>query len=324
MKLVLLSVVGLLGVAFTQDSPFQVVYNAEITTSSSTCQSSGVANLSAVLTQFSSCDIPGTYSSCQDIIDNCGRVASGMYQLQTDAGTVNRYCDMEGSNCGGTGGWMRVALVDMSDPIQSCPVAQNLSERTFNGVRMCVYDSATDFCTQVNYGVDGVWYSQVCGRVRGYQFGTPDGFGPYRNQGGGRPLSAHYLDGISITYGDPDPEGHIWSFPVGKYESSDDYYGCPCNIGNRGYIPAYVGNDYYCESGQHTNPSDFIIYETDPLYDGDGCGGLEGPCCTNYPNLPWFVKTLNAPTNKQVNTRYCINNPTKESITMDQLELYIR
>ena len=166
MKLVLLCVAWFLGVAYTQDNPFQVIYEAEISTSGSTCQSNGVANVSGVLATYSSCDIPGTYSSCQDILDNCGKVASGMYQLQTSTGTVNRYCDMEGANCGATGGWMRIAFVNMSDPNYNCPVALNLTERTVNGVRMCVYDSATDLCTQVNYGVDDVWYSQVCGRMR--------------------------------------------------------------------------------------------------------------------------------------------------------------
>ena len=31
------------------------------------------------------------------------------------------YCDMEGSNCGGEGGWMRVADIDMTIPGTNCP-----------------------------------------------------------------------------------------------------------------------------------------------------------------------------------------------------------
>lgn len=323
MKLVLLPVVAMLSLAWAQSSTFQVIYDAELSASSQTCESEGIADVSAVLEQFTSCTSPGTYTSCQDIIDKCGPVSSGTYQLQTSDGTtISRYCDMEGANCGGSGGWMRIAFINMTNLNYSCPLS--LTEMTINGVRMCVYAASVDGCAQIDYGVDGIPYSQICGRLRGYQYGAPNGFGPYRNMAGGMVLSGHYVDGISITYGDLSPETHVWSFPVGQYESADNYFGCPCNIGNYGYIPAYVGDDYYCESGQHTNPNDYKIYETDPLYDGDGCGGLEGPCCTNYPNLPWFVKSFNITTTKNINTRYCMNGQGSEAITMDILELYVR
>ena len=53
---------------------------------------------------------------------------------------------------------------------------------------------------------------------------------------------------------------------------------CPC--ANRTGPPAFVGSDYYCESG---NPYSYnvleFLYYADILWDGQQCGGLEGTCC---------------------------------------------
>ena len=55
--------------------------------------------------------------------------------------------------------------------------------------------------------------------------------------------------------------------------------------------PAFVGNDYFCESGC---PGHFQrnLYP-DPLWDGEGCGSLETVCC-QAAGLPWFHKRLSA------------------------------
>ena len=45
---------------------------------------------------------------------------------------VQVYCDMEGTNCGGQGGWMRVAHVNMSQDGVSCP--QGLTQKTMSGL----------------------------------------------------------------------------------------------------------------------------------------------------------------------------------------------
>ena len=53
--------------------------------------------------------------SCQDILYCFPSAPSGYYQIRVPNGSlVQVYCDMEGTKCGGQGGWMRVAYVNMS------------------------------------------------------------------------------------------------------------------------------------------------------------------------------------------------------------------
>ena len=70
--------------------------------------------------------------------------------------------------------------------------------------------------------------------------------------------------------------------------------------------PSFVGNDYYCESGSPNHPtgSSFTWFTGDPLWDGAGCGGQEGPCC-NRAGLPWFKKSLSIPTTASISVRVC-------------------
>ena len=54
------------------------------------------------------------------------------------------YCDMEGANCGGEGGWTRVAFINMTKPGATCP--QGLEQTMFN----------MELCTVVGSQVDQV------------------------------------------------------------------------------------------------------------------------------------------------------------------------
>ena len=80
---------------------------------------------------------------------------------------VQVYCDMEGTNCGGEGGWRRVAYINMTQAGATCPVG--LNQRSFNNKSYCGNTGpgciGTMFPTLVEY-------SRVCGRVRGYQYGA--------------------------------------------------------------------------------------------------------------------------------------------------------
>ena len=111
-------------------------------------------------------------------------------------------------------------------------------------------------------------YSRVCGRVTGYQFGTPDGFMQFNAVS----LDQGYMDGVSITYG--NPRHHIWSYVAGALENSLNFMSsnCPCSSAQGTGPPTFiVGSNYYCESG---NPTSSIITHTfsnDPLWDGEQC-----------------------------------------------------
>ena len=74
--------------------------------------------------------------SCQMIFHCFPLAPSGYYQITAPNGSlVEVYCDMEGTNCEGQGGWMRVAYVNMSQPGASCP--QGLTQRTYSGLTLC-------------------------------------------------------------------------------------------------------------------------------------------------------------------------------------------
>ena len=72
--------------------------------------------------------------------------------------------------------WTRVAYLNMSDPMQSCP--QNWSDsRSTNEVRVCgLPTDSTDNCNSTFYSTNGRSYTRVHGQVIGYQFGYPGGF----------------------------------------------------------------------------------------------------------------------------------------------------
>uniref|UniRef100_A0A1X7TFL1 ATP-dependent DNA helicase n=2 Tax=Amphimedon queenslandica TaxID=400682 RepID=A0A1X7TFL1_AMPQE len=82
---------------------------------------------------------------------------------------------------------------------------------------------------------------------------------------------------------------------------------CPCYVGSTVAKQSFIGDDYYCESG---NPDSYyqsgVMYPNDPLWDGKQCTSLESPCCTN-PNLPWFHKTLPNSTSDFIEMRLCGN-----------------
>ena len=74
--------------------------------------------------------------------------------------------------------------------------------------------------------------------------------------------------------------------------STHMYNSCPCNTGSTASVSSFVGDDYFCESGTPSILHDQLFTDDpDPLWDGEGCGGDEGPCC-NVSGIPWFHKVI--------------------------------
>ena len=154
-------------------------------------------------------------------------------------------------------------------------------------------------------------------RVIGYQYGRPDGVGNRHRQ-----IDDPYIEGISITHG--SPRQHIWTLINGRSESgtSSSIY-CPCNTGSTASVPSFVGNDYFCESATASAPTyPLQLYPNDPLWDGEGCGGNEGPCC-NAPGIPWFHKVLNSTTTDYIELRVC-GDYFDEDIPVTLYEIYVK
>ena len=250
-----------------------------------------------------------SFASCEDIKIMSPSAPSGYYNITKYDGTTKRvYCNFCGSE-----GWTRVAYLDMSNPSQQCPTELRLYSES--GVRACGRQiTSGGSCDSVTFSTDGLHYSQVCGRVIGYQYATPNAFRSYS-------IDSYYVEGISITHGSPCQ--HIWSLAAATYETGTGSGYCPCNIGSTASVPSFVGDDYFCESGTLTY-NGAMLYPDDPLWDGEGCGGIEGPCC-NAPGIPWFHKDLNSPTTDDIELRVCANVGTNnEDVPVSLYELYVK
>ena len=258
--------------------------------------------------------------SCQEILDKYPTALSGNYVIQLLNGSFSEvYCNMDATHCG-PGGWTRVAYADMTK-LSSCP--KGLSTYLFDGFAYHLCDrehvpyGGCDSAYFTNYDIS---YRQVCGRLRGFQYGQVDGIYPNHNNVLDD-IDSPYVDGVSITY-DSSPRKHIWTYIVGQEEFQSLYENCPCNSGSIETTPSYVGNDYYCESGQNVGrPSP--LYYTDYLWDGKTCFDNEATCCND--DMPWFSKTLSSSTTSDVELRMCTSEGYPDEATpLDIIELYIR
>ena len=218
--------------------------------------------------------------------------------------------------CGGLG-WRRVVYLNMSDSTQQCP---SVWQEITTPYRVCGRRSTSPSCEGLTYSTGSEQYDQVCGRIIGYQIGTPDA---YEVSGGS--IDSYYMDGVSVTHG--SPRQHIWSFVAGLGEREDfSQSTCPCVVGsiNGNNIPSFVGRNYFCESGITSNPSMGVFYPNgDPLWDGQGCGPTSSCCTFNSP--PWFNVQLSSPTTDDIEVRICGNTGIRnEDSPIQLMEFYVK
>jgi len=125
--------------------------------------------------------------SCKEIYDGNTEThgKSGYYWLDDPERYV--YCNMEQQvECGNTGGWIRIASVDITKG-DACPLGWRKSSQ--DGIGFCRSPSDNAGCYPVAFSSKEISYQKVCGMARGYQKGQPDAF----LQG----------DGLFITHGEP-------------------------------------------------------------------------------------------------------------------------
>ena len=257
--------------------------------------------------------------SCEEIKTQFPNSPSDYYTIIDVTGHARHvYCQME-QVCGSSSGWTRIAYLNMSDSTEECPSGFRLYNQ--NGVRACGRPvTSGGSCQSVRFPSYSISYSQVCGRVYGYQNGTPDAFDT-----GNSNINNIYVDGLSITNG--NFRKHLWSFVAGHQENShynSGYRNCPCTTGSRQQSPSAVGNNYFCESGVpgHSNLNTF--YSNDRLWDGEQCGAIERGCC-NAPGLPWFHRTLSSSTSDYIELRLCCNEGTSnEDVPVGLYEIYTK
>ena len=198
----------------------------------------------------SGCQQP-MYHSCNDIQQYNPSLQSGYYNIILTNGSIDTiYCDMDGSYCDGKGGWTRVVYLNMTETGSTCPPGL-LHSNINHGV--CGRPNPSNAgCDSTFFSRKGFNYSNVCGHLRGYQFGSVDAFHLVS-------VDSFYVEGVSLTYGN-SPCNHIWTFASGEddFEAGDD--DCPCNNGSNQPIPSFVGNGYYCESGNSVHDYETMAY----------------------------------------------------------------
>ena len=105
--------------------------------------------------------------SCQEIKDKCPSSPSGYYTLVSG----NVYCHME-DLCNTSGGWTRIAYLNMSDPHEQCPSGFKLYNQ--NGIRACGRAALRQQYCESHKLSCNIQYSQVCGKLIGYQYWSPN------------------------------------------------------------------------------------------------------------------------------------------------------
>ena len=239
-------------------------------------------------------------SSCNEIYQRnpTSRGTIGHYWIKTDEGLFKVKCNMK-LKCGGVeGGWMQVVDVDMNRDDNCLGTWHKITTPK----RLCLGSVAAG-CSSAYFYMKGVSYEHICGQAKAYQKGNPN-------------------DGISITIG--SPRKHVWTYAVGL---SDDYdysgsSNCPCATVPGPSPPAFVGNDYYCESGDVGTQDQTLYYLTDPLWDGAGCTSGNG-CCAQI-GMPWFYRKLSVPVADDFEVRICKDElHSNEATAVESLEIFV-
>lgn len=213
-------------------------------------------------------------------------------------------------------GWVKVADFNLeTNPTEPCPGAWE--KHTDNGIPHCRHPLTTAQCQSANYSTNSLSYSQVCGRIKGYQYGRTSAFFPTT---GDSSIDSAYLDGVLIAHG--HPREHVWSFAAG-FSSSEGFAGfrCPCAVEGATNPPDFVGNNSYCESGTDEIPALNLFYDRNPLWDAEGCTG-GNQCCSRGPH---FFADLPENTCDPLEVRLCLYDTAGAvNIGVSIIELYVK
>ena len=260
--------------------------------------------------------------SCDDIYqtNKASRGVSGLYWVTTASGTHHVYCNME-LHCGGhKGGWTRIAQFDTSQG-DSCPTEctwRLITTPGDNPKNVCRSGDANE-CHSTTFTTYNISYYKICGQVRGYQKGNTNAFWSSMES-----IDDPYVDGVSITFG--SPRKHVWTYAIGLSDSgSDDADSCPCaNSVTKGEDPpSFVGDNYYCESGDTGGVDSSAYYTSDPVWDGLDCSDSVN-CCA-HPDMPWFLRQFVRPQETFIEARICRNEGfSNEGTLVESMELYIQ
>ena len=255
------------------------------------------------------------------------RTEEHMYEVKSKLMEINQtlFHHTHQHTCGGTGGWRRAVYLDMKNPYTHCPSGWNLTD--YSSKRTCGRASTGQHtCDSVFFPVSGGPYSQVCGRIRAYQWGLSPGYLGYIY--GRNTIDRDYFDGVAVMHG--SPLQHIWTFANGLWENDTTHRSakCPCDTTGNIPIPPFVGEDYFCESGYvypgyRNSTLEYRLHSNDTLWDGEDCHSSSS-CCSLH-NPPYFTKSLAQSTINDLELRMCHYNPIRYSNkAVELVELYVK
>ena len=270
-------------------------------------------------------DNPAT--SCRALHDRCPDAPSDYYWIsKSGSPAVKMYCDMT-RTCGNlTGGWMRVANIDMTNTSQQCPTGLTIISPPKRVCDLTRYP----ICASNTFTTQGIEYSHVCGRVIGYQKRVPLAFHHNILNGLYNDIDGYYVNGVSLTHGQ-NPRKHIWTFAGASDETTGHRptFKCPCTNTaiSPPSIPSFIGNDYFCDTALsvHYTSVPRVLHTSKPLWDGEGCGPSD--TCCSFPGgsstPPWFAKDLPSSTTDNIEMRVC-RPDSAGSTPIEIVELYIQ
>ena len=255
--------------------------------------------------------------SCHEIFKCNTRLPSGYYWIKTLHPSRYYelihyvYCHMEDDVCG-LPGMTRVAFLNMNDSSARCP--PSLTTTVQSGKRMCISSVSGTHYSSVIYDVYNLNYDFVCGRAVGYAYSAPQAFT-------GGAIDTSYASGLSITYQRGGKRDHIWTYAAGYRETSYHSYNCPCAWHPGTRPQSSTNDDFYCESGSHSTPTN-KWYMDNPLWDGQGCHAFSRCCDSNLQ--PWFRNALPDTTNSNIEVRWMDPRGHGSAIVgVELLELYV-
>ena len=212
--------------------------------------------------------------------------------------------------------YTHIYSLDMRIPGQTCP--SPLKYSTSGNLRLCGKNTGSS-CNSVIIPTSGKSYTKVFGRIRAYQWGSPDAF---QGRSSTITIDGNYVDGISVTYGS-SPRRYLWTYAIGYrqyYRPNNNHnldYTCPSTGGHA--QPTFVGDDYFCSSGNPGPDWKRILYTT-PLW-----ANIQGHCtfCGIGNNL-YFCTNLGKSTNANLEVRLCMDQSLNdEDVRIETMDFYI-
>ena len=65
-------------------------------------------------------------------------------------------------------------------------------------------------------------------------------------------------------------------------------------------ILTLIGSHYYSEPGNFMSHRSHVLYDNDPLWDGQQCNGREAPCpATDLYTMPWLYRSFDTHINDE-------------------------